>query len=466
MSLFKTVMGQIAKVLPEVRKPIRKPSMTERLIWTGIALGVFLVMTQIPLFGAGRVGADPLAYSRVIFASAQGTLMELGIGPIVTAGLIMQLLKGSDIIKFDFTKPEEKALFTSSTKFLTIIVAFAEATAFIAAGFYGPNLQNTVAMVILLQLFGSTVVVMLLDEMIQKGWGIGSGISLFILAGVTKEVLWSLFSPLNPDGDFFGVIPYTIDAVMNGNIMDAVTRAAPFPNLITLALTAMVIGIIVYVEGMKIEIPITSTRFKGFSGTYPIKLLYPSVIPVILASALLANITFMTQFLYARARDFPFLEIFGRFDPAAPGVPIGGIIYYISSPGRYDVALADPIRVVTFVAFLTLACVFFAKIWVSVGGLSAEAAAKSLIDAKVQVPGFRSSGVSIQAILQKYIPAVTIIGGLVIGLLASLSDILGIFGSGTGILLMVSITIQYYQTLMREHIETVMPKLGAILGRS
>ncbi|MFQ6010664.1 MAG: preprotein translocase subunit SecY, partial [Nitrososphaerales archaeon] len=441
-------------------------SMTERLIWTGIALGVFLVMTQIPLFGTGRVGQDPLAYSRVIFASAQGTLMELGIGPIVTAGLIMQLLKGSEIIKFDFTKPEEKALFTSSTKFLTIIVAFAEAAAFIGAGFYGPNIQNTVAMVILLQLFGSTVVVMLLDEMIQKGWGIGSGISLFILAGVTKEVLWALFSPLSPDGNFFGVVPYAVNATLSGNFLDSVTRAAPFPNLITLALTAMVIGVIIYVEGMKIEIPITSTRFKGFSGSYPIKLLYPSVIPVILASALIANITFMTQFLSARVRQFPFLEIFGRFDPSEPGVPIGGMIYYISSPGRYDVAAADPIRVITFVAFLTLACIFFSKIWVSVGGLSPEAAAKSLLDAKVQVPGFRSAGLSVQAILKKYIPAVTILGGLIIGLLASLSDILGIFGTGTGVLLMVSITLQYYQTLMREHIETVMPKLGAILGRS
>ncbi|HDM45036.1 MAG TPA: preprotein translocase subunit SecY, partial [Candidatus Bathyarchaeota archaeon] len=52
-------------------------------------------MGEIPLYGIGRGGVDPFMYLRVIFASRRGTLLELGIGPIVTAGLILQLLAGA-----------------------------------------------------------------------------------------------------------------------------------------------------------------------------------------------------------------------------------------------------------------------------------------------------------------------------------------------------------------------------------
>ena len=67
--------------------------------------------------------------------------------------------------------------------------------------------------------------------------------------------------------------------------------------------------------------------------------------------------------------------------------------------------------------------------------------------------------------LNKYIPSLTIISGIIIGLLASVSDVLGVFGSGTGILLMVSIMVSYYQTLVKEQVDTYMPSLAALLGR-
>jgi preprotein translocase subunit SecY len=102
---------------------------------------------------------------------------------------------------------------------------------------------------------------------------------------------------------------------------------------------------------------------------------------------------------------------------------------------------------------------------VELGGLSAKTAARNLLDADVQVPGFRRSEGSVEGLLNRYIPALTIISGVIIGLLASLSDMLGVFGTGTGVLLMVNIMVSYYQTLVKEQVDTYMPKLAAILGR-
>lgn len=60
--------------------------------------------------------ADPLYWMRVILASNRGTLMELGITPIITSGMIIQLLQGAGFIEVDFTLKEDRALFGGAQK--------------------------------------------------------------------------------------------------------------------------------------------------------------------------------------------------------------------------------------------------------------------------------------------------------------------------------------------------------------
>src|SRR4051812_24387262 len=199
--------------IPQVPKPKKKITLTEKLVWTGIALLAYLVMAQIPLYG---VTDDPrfdfLAFARVIFAAQQGTLMELGIGPIVTAGLLMQLLKGSDLIKLDFKNPDDRSLFTSATKIVTIIVISAEGGLY-GASVYGPLTADEAPYaiyVVIAQLIGSSIIVMLMDELVQKGWGVGSGLSLFIMAGIAQSILWSVFSIVPGSDGPVGVLPFVI----------------------------------------------------------------------------------------------------------------------------------------------------------------------------------------------------------------------------------------------------------------
>jgi preprotein translocase SecY subunit len=468
MSAFREFIRNASSILPEVPKPVKKPSFNEKLIWTGIALAIYLIMAQTPLFGVPEGLQDQFAMARVIFASTKGTLMELGIGPIVTAGLIMQLLKGAEFIKVDFKKPEDRAFFTSATKLATLVIALFEASAFALGGVFGPNLPLSTLAIILIQLFSATVIVMLLDELIQKGWGLGSGISLFILAGVAQTIMWDIFSPIMPGGEYLGIALYAVSTTIAGRPEAAFFRQGNLPSLFSLILTIIIILIIVYIEGMRVEIPVTSARHRGFAGVYPIKLLYVSNIPVILTSALMANVLFLSQLLWSRYNQLnsnPYLNWLATFNATNPGQPIGGLLYYITSPGSPQAAFAEPIRSVTYTIFIVTFVVIFGKLWVEIGGLSPKAVAKSLIDAEVQVPGFRRAGLSIEAILSKYIPPITIIGAIIIGLLASVADLLGAFGTGIGILLMIDIIIQYYQILVREHLETVMPRLGAFLGR-
>ncbi|MGI0025169.1 MAG: preprotein translocase subunit SecY, partial [Nitrososphaera sp.] len=166
--------------------------------------------------------------------------------------------------------------------------------------------------------------------------------------------------------------------------------------------------------------------------------------------------------------DNPVFNWIAMFDPNAEGsnpTPIGGILYYITAPRSLDVAAQDPVRAFVYVIFLTSIVTVFSRLWVELGGLSAKTAARNLLDADVQVPGFRRSEGSVETLLNRYIPSLTLLSGIIIGLLAGISDVLNVFGSGTGILLMVNIMVSYYQTLVKEQVDTYMPNLAALIGR-
>jgi preprotein translocase SecY subunit len=462
LSLFKP----IGRVLPEIKKPERKVSFNEKIFWTALVLVIFLVMTEIPLYGVENA-QDDFGALRVIFASNRGTLMELGIGPIVTAGLILQLLVGSSIIKADMSNPEDRGLFTSASKVFSIILTAVQAGAYILSGMYGA-LDGPTILVIFLQLIAAGIIVMLMDELVQKGWGLGSGISLFIMAGVAQNILWSMFSP--PTGLFFG----SLQELLGGRqtLVDWVfgSQNGIYPSLLGFIATIVVFLIIIYLEGIRVELPMSYAGYKGFRSRYPIKLLYVSNLPVIFASALFANVYFFSQLLWTQlGTPAPgtnlFFQIIGDFNQTANGVtPVGGLAYVVTAPRSLYAVAADPLRAAAYLGIIVAFCAVFSLIWLEVGGLGPSKVAKQLMDSGMQIPGYRRSGRPIEAILKRYIPVVTVLGGIVVGLVAGLSDFLGVFGSGTGILLSVGIIYQYYELLMRERAAEMFPAFRRILG--
>mgnify|MGYP000371379058 CR=1 FL=1 len=463
---FLKAFKPISRYLPEVAMPDRRVSLSEKIFWTLIVLGIYYVMCEIPLYGVGK-GEDPLTYLRVIFASSRGSLMELGIGPIVTAGIILQLLAASDMIECNFAVEEDRALFTAASKFLSIVLTGVNAAAYIIGGVYG-KLEAKVAMIVFLELLATGIVLILLDELLQKGWGLGSGISLFILAGVAKQIWWQSFAPIMMgDKMYYGGVLATIQAAINRDWKSLFLRSGGYPCLLGLITTVTVFLICMYMQGMRVEIPISYARFRGYRGRYPISLLYVSNIPVIFTSALFANIYLWSHVIWSNFNknntNF-WLNLIGTFKMTEQGLrPVGGLVYYVISPGSLTNALANPLQSLVYMILMISFCAVFSITWLEVGGLDPRTVARQLVDAGMQVPGFRRSSRPIEALLKRYIPTVTILGGILVGLLAAFSDFLGAYGTGTGILLSVGIIYQYYQILMQERISEMYPALRKFL---
>jgi preprotein translocase SecY subunit len=485
----------MARILPEAKPPGRKVGFNEKMLWTALALIIYLIMAEVPLYGLQTAESGfEMTYLRVIFASNRGTLLELGIGPIVTAGLILQLLAGSGMIGVDMANPEDRGLFTTASKFFSILLTGIQAFAYLIGGVYG-TLPPTSSIVIFIQLLIAGIIIILLDEMIQKGWGIGSGISLFIMAGVAQNILWQSFAltPGMQDLKSYGAFPALFQTIAWGqpvfstalnfvpfnatsgetahfvpSVDNAFIRPGNLPALLGFFTTIAVFLVVIYIEGIRVELPVSHADYRGYRGRYPIKLLYVSNLPVIFASALFANVYFFSQIIWSNFNQNNtnvLLNLLGTYMWAGnQPVPTGGLVYYVISPRSILDVAVDPLRAMIFALIMVAFCVVFSLTWLEVGGLGPSTVARQLVDSGMHIPGYRRSARPIEMVLKRYIPAVTVLGGITVGLIAALADFFGVFGTGMGVLLSVGIIYQYYQQLMQERVAEMYPAFRQILG--
>jgi len=460
----------LMKFLPEVEQPERKVPFRQKVLWTAMTLFFFLVCCQIPLYGIGSTaGADPIYWLRVIIASNRGTLMDLGISPIVTSGMVMQLLAGSKILDIDQNDKEQKALFNGAQKLFGMVITVGQGTAYVMSGMYGEvsELGFGNAFIIVFQLFFASILVLVWDELLSKGYGLGSAISLFIATNICESIIWKSFSPTTistaSGTQFEGAVIALVHLLITRNDKVRALREAFYrknlPNVSNLIATVIIFAVVIFLQGFRVDIPIKHNKVKGSSGTtYPIKLFYTSNMPIILQSALVSNFYFISQLLYKKFPGNPLIQLVGTWRElestyySGQSVPVAGIAYYISPPTNMQEFLLDPFHTIIYLIFILGSCALFSKTRIEVSGSSAKDVAKQLKDQSMEVPGFRPDNIE-KMILNRYIPTAAAFGGLCIGALSIFADMLGAIGSGTGILLAVSIIYQYFELFAKEQAE-------------
>lgn len=445
--------------LPEVEAANRIVPLKDKLIWTVLTLLIFLLCSQIPLYGIAHVvGDDPMFWTRLIMASNRGTLMELGIGPIVTAGMIVQLVVGAKIIDVDQKNKEDKELINGVQKLLAILIAMFEAVAYVTSGMYGDieDIGAFKAMMIIVQLVAASLLVNLLDEILQKGgYGLVSAISLFIATNVCEELLWKSFSFLKEGPEYEGAFISLFDQLINNpNKFSAIKQSflrERLPNLNNVVATVFIFMVVNYFQGFQVNVAIHNKQIRGHSESYPIKLFYTSNMPIILQSTLLSNLFFASRLLYKKFGTFFVVRLLGKWKEQTIGgqsYPVGGFVYYISAPDSVTNMINDPLHTICYVLFIMISCAVFSRTWIEVSGSSPREVANNLQDQKITALG--GSNKLLRKKLDKYIPIAAYFGGVCIGLLSLVADFLGAIGSGTGILLTCGIIYEFYVEFMKE----------------
>ncbi|XP_061983070.1 uncharacterized protein LOC133702766 [Populus nigra] len=462
--------------IPEVQRPVNVVPFRVKAMYTGISLVIFLACSQLPLYGIhSTTGADPMHWMRAILASSRGTVMELGIGPLVTSGMVMQFLAGSKLIKVNKDDREDRALLKAAEKFLSILIAIGQAAANLFMGMYGPlgllGVGNSI--LIIAQLCFASILMMCLDELLQIGYGLGSGISLFTATHMCENVIWKSFSPTNINTvygpEFEGAIPALFHGLLKQRNKTLALRKVLFrtnlPNVTNLLSTAFISLLAIYLQGFRVPLTVTSnnlnSRFRQ-RGTYPIKLFYTSNMPIILLSAFISNIYFLSQLLFTRfGGNIVLVNLLGSWSesqyPASHSIPVGGLAYYITAPSSLADMAASPTRALFYLVFMLFARAWFSRKWTEVSGSSAKDVAKQLKDQKMVMPGYREG--QLEAVLNRHIPVAAAFGGMCLGALTVCADMMGAIGSGTGVLLAISVIYQYFEMFDKERV-SVFGSLG------
>ncbi|MBU0471433.1 MAG: preprotein translocase subunit SecY [Nanoarchaeota archaeon] len=454
MSFFDKILNN----LPEVESPKQKRlAFKEKLKWTLITLVLFYILGLIPLYGLGQNALQQFEFLSVILGASFGSIISLGIGPIVTASIVLQLLNGSGIVKFDLSSHEGKQRFQGIQKLLSIGFIILEGAIYVSMGGLSPS-AGIPASILIFQLFLGGVLIMFMDEVISK-WGFGSGISLFIAAAVSQTVFMRVLNPLaspNNPSISSGALPALFQSLSRGLAQEAGL------NLAHILATIFVFLVAVYTQSMKVEIPLSFGRIRGHGIRWPLNFFYTSNIPVILTAALIANVQLFARLLYNWG--FPIL---GRF---AGNSPVSGLASVLYAPRIVDSIITGSFsfsmigQAIVYLMFFMGGAVLFSYFWVQTAGLDAKSQAKQIMSSGLQIPGFRKDQRVLERLLQRYIGPLTIMGGLAVGLLAAVADLTGAFGSGTGILLTVMIVYKLYEEIAQQHMMDMNPMMRRFMG--
>lgn len=499
-----SILDQIARMVPHVKKPDRPTSFNDKLKWTAVVMVVYFAMFSTPAFGVNTssISQTQLQVLNIIFAARVGTLITVGIGPIVLSSIVLQLLQGAGIITIDMSNPEAKGRFQSIQKLVAIVIAIVESVIFTLYGYVPVSAGATIqvgtlllplALIVIIQLAISAVIVVFLDEIMVK-YGITSGINLFIAGGVSYSVIASTAEI---------ILPSAASAIAAGGAAALSNAALAFGPLL-FAIVVMLISI--YAYDIKVELPLAFSQFRGVGGRLPIPFLYVSVLPVILATSLVVSLTVWFSFLsgfntglFANFAHFLASYTIQASQTSAgktvSSTVISGGIFYLMSPnfpapypppygegysayftylltGTSNLTLPwggivlvpEWIHVIIYSLTLIILCVIFGRFWIEMTGQSPKNVASQLQDVGWQIPGFRRDPRVIENVLDKYIPTITILGSITVACLAILATMTGAVGSGMGILLTVGIMYMIYQQLERDNMLEGYGKLNEFLS--
>lgn len=326
------------------------------------------------------------------------------------------------------------------------------------------DLGAGICVLLIVQLVVAGLVVILLDELLQKGYGLGSGISLFIATNICESIIWKAFSPTTINTgrgpEFEGAVIALIHLLITWPNKQMALREAFYrqnlPNIMNLIATVVVFAAVIYLQGFRVEIPVKSARQRGMRGSFPIRLFYTSNMPIMLQSALSSNIFLVSQMLYSRFSENLLVKLIGTWEPREGSAQLyaaSGIVYYMSPPLNFKEALLDPVHTAVYIAYMLIACAVFSKTWIEVSGSSPRDVAKQLKEQQLVMAGHREQ--SMYKELKRVIPTAAAFGGACIGALSVASDLCGALGSGTGILLAVTYVHQPYEASL----EFIFPSL-------
>lgn len=417
----------------KIKIVLQDPSMRKRIVFALGALLVFRLLAAIPIPGVDAASLARLLSGNQflglldIFSGggiSRLSIVMLGVGPYITASIIMQLLTMMiPRMKSMMQEEGEAGRFKLSqySRFISIPLAMVQAFAFLTL-FMNQNaiapLSGFAFLVNIIIVTAGSVLLMWIGELISE-FGIGNGVSLIIFSGIV--------------------------AVLPTRILQFVAAfdASQLPYyLLFLAVALVVIFGVVTVTEAERSVPVTYAKqvrgnkvYGGVSTYLPLRLNQAGVIPIIFALSILLFPQIIASYL-SHSANTQIADIASMVNNFLNDQLVHGIIYFL---------------------FVFIFTYFYTAITFDPKQIS-----ENLQKSGAFIPGVRP-GESTMEYLGKVVTRITLVGALFLGIVAVLPLIVqGLTGTntlaigGTALLIVVSVVLDLLkkidaQATMREY---------------
>lgn len=457
-------------VLPEIELADERLTVDEKVVYT-VASGLVFVISQLPIYGLVKDAplkmADPFFAWRPLFAMEQGTLLELGLLPVLVSAFLWQIAASAKLLKVNLAYSYDRELFQTAQKLTSLFLGAVFGVSLIASGYYDSVVRGSADSsafgwyaLIFMQIFGWNVLLTLVVEILDKGYGFGSGVmSLIALNAATRlvrDVAGVELVSATPDGEpeTYGVVTLLLKALLSMDfsaIKDAVVGMffrSGFPTIgMVLVVVASGLATIV-LQNFRVELPIRSNKARGTANVYPIRMLYTGAMPVLFAFTMVAAAQISLHFVAVALEAVnPSLAAIVE-TRSESGAATGGISFYLSPPTSLTGSLLSPIRAVTFVSAIVSLAVAFASFWCNVTGSAPKDIAKQFKDQSIVIAGKRE--VSVTKELGKIIPQASATGAAVLSVVALVGEMVGASGKAVSVVIGVCASFAILEEFMME----------------
>ena len=464
--------------IPMIERPKRRVPLKTKLVFTIALLILYFALGNIPLFGLSPESLDLFGRWRAIFAGQRFSLTALGVMPIINASIILQILAGPKIMKLDLTNPRDQAFYLNMQKLLIFIFAAFISLTYVV-GFYMPHQGIVLGIVsqlgvsldsalfimsflLFIQVFIGGILIYYMEEVVSR-WGIGSGVGIFIVAGVSQQIITGLISPIHVREWAVGVIPRWMEIAQQVEPYKISAGGMVFlfeHYLIALITTVALFFLVIYLVCARIEIKIPGyLKRRGGRGRirFPIKFVhfsYAIVVPLVflnLGRISQASIQGFGRLLYSHG-----ITLFGTYDEY--GTVTSGLMYYLDpiySPWDWFPPLLHSaysnitswqiaVRVATDISIVVAGAMVAALIWIKLTpGLEAKDIRAMVRDSGLPIYGHRRSLKAIKRAVDRYTTKIAMMGCAILGALFVIANMFGTLGTVSVLYLFLSVIVIY-----------------------
>lgn len=446
------------RFLPQVERPDQPVSLHDKYFYTAASVFIFMAASQLPLYGfKPGMGIDPFYWVGMAFASNWGTLTTFGILPVFVPEFLVPVCI-SRILKVSSRTPEGRMLLDGAHKVVGICTNIVMVIIFMLVYAILVKVDTCTAVVMMLQLFFSGVVVLYLDEVLKKGYGLLPSISLFTATNICVSVLWKAFSPSyvtyyhEQGAQFEGAVIAWVHLLVTGTDKFSATCQAfcrqNLPNVTNLLVTCLFCLIALFFQSFYVALPVKLLDCAQF--TYRLKFSYISYAAIILQQVVVTYLLVISEVLYVIFCAL--VDLHGRSNGSSKTIGIcrrgDGIFYYLTAPPTLIDLQRDPVHVFLYIVIVLSACAYFSVIWTRCC-MTSRRFLHDMLGEDVQLPGPDTMS---DDEFQSCIAKGACLGGICVGLLIVLSDFAGLCGSGMGILLAVAAVYPYFEGVRAEDI--------------